>query len=143
MDTFEKYIMPEPNSGCWLWTGSVTRHGHGTFHVKRKTVSAHRLAFERFKGRIPDGLYVLHKCDVRCCVNPDHLWVGTQSDNLKDMASKGRSCLGEKNTRAKLTESDVLLIRASSKPYAELAKDYGVHEQLIYQIRKRIIWRHI
>lgn len=143
MDTFEKYIMPEPNSGCWLWTGAVTKHGHGTFHVKRKTVSAHRLAFERSKGKIPDGLYVLHKCDVRCCVNPDHLWIGTQSDNLKDMASKGRSSLGEKNKRAKLTETDVRLIRASSDPYAELARRYGVHEQLIYQIRKRIIWRHI
>lgn len=143
MPTFENFIMPEPNSGCFLWTGAVTRFGHGTFHIKRKTVSAHRTAYERAYGPIPNGLYVLHKCDVRCCVNPEHLWLGTQADNLKDMARKGRSLRGEKNRSAKLTEAIVQLIRASDEPYRILAERYSVHIQLIYQIRACKIWKHV
>ena len=74
---------------CWLWTG-VTDHGYGRISMQRKTLAAHRIAFEHFKGPIPDGLFVLHKCDNPPCCNPDHLFLGTHKDNMADCVAKGR-----------------------------------------------------
>src|SRR3990167_3892348 len=88
---FEDSYMPEPNTGCWLWTGATRYDGYGTRPWRGKTsAQAHRIAWEVFRGPIPDGLQVLHRCDVRCCVNPDHLFLGTQLDNMRDMIQKGR-----------------------------------------------------
>lgn len=90
---FEAKYIPEPNSGCWLWLGPVKigrRQGYGQFTLEGKTVGAHRAAWRLFRGTIPDGLFVCHKCDVRTCVNPDHLFLGTHVDNMVDMESKGR-----------------------------------------------------
>jgi hypothetical protein len=79
---------------CWEWIASKTRNGYGFFHrggrVDRKPIRAHRLSWELHNGPIPDGLWVLHKCDNPCCVRPDHLFIGTRSDNMKDCAAKGR-----------------------------------------------------
>lgn len=94
IDRFMDKIEPEPNSGCWLWTAAVSRLGYGTFRgesVYDPERKAHRHSWKLFRGRIPDGLHVLHKCDVRCCVNPDHLWLGTQGDNVRDCFRKGRT----------------------------------------------------
>jgi len=75
---------------CWLWVGNIHKRGYGQFKLKGKKVGAHRVSYELFKGPIPKGLCVCHTCDVRHCVNPDHLWLGTQKENIRDMYSKGR-----------------------------------------------------
>lgn len=85
--------MPEPNSGCLLWIGSTTKkdgNGYGLLAYKGKNTTAHCLAWTLTNGSIPHGLHVLHRCDTQLCVNPDHLWIGTALDNMRDMIAKGR-----------------------------------------------------
>lgn len=87
--------MPVTETGCAIWLGAVgTRkhHGYGKAWdaLLKKNVLAHRLAWELMKGQVPDGMLVLHKCDVRCCVNPDHLYIGTYADNVHDVDKRGR-----------------------------------------------------
>ena len=77
--------------GCWLWTASVVSDGYGQMWLGRTMVRAHRLSYEIHKGPVPKGLFVCHRCDVPRCVNPDHLFVGTNQDNQRDSASKGRT----------------------------------------------------
>lgn len=89
MDRFLQHVSPEPNSGCHLWTAAVTGKGYGKITDKSADL-AHRVAYILFVGPIPDGLCVLHKCDMPSCVNPDHLFLGTRADNLADMDRKGR-----------------------------------------------------
>lgn len=90
----EYYSTPEPNTGCWLWSGSTRgfkSHQYGTLNINGKNLSAHRLSFEVFKGSIPDGLHIMHKCDNTYCINPDHLVAGTRKDNMDDCVRKGRN----------------------------------------------------
>lgn len=89
---FEERYMPVTETGCWLWIGVLDRGGYGRIPIKKyKVRSAHRVAWELFNGLIPNGLFVLHKCDTRSCVNPEHLFLGTQTDNMVDCAKKGRN----------------------------------------------------
>jgi len=87
------YIVPE--SGCWIWTGKITSCGYGSIRVgsqvdgTRRLSSTHRASFECFKGEIPDGKIICHKCNVKCCVNPDHLYAGTYQDNSYDTIRSG------------------------------------------------------
>lgn len=90
IERFNSKIIPEPNSGCWLWTASINEWGYGTFNVAGKNVLAHRQSFELHRGPIPAGLQVLHHCDTPCCVNPSHFFLGTNHDNVLDSHRKGR-----------------------------------------------------
>lgn len=87
---FESFYAPIPECGCWLWLGVETDRGYGQLCVRGKMVYAHRLSYELFREPIPRGLFVLHKCDTRSCVNPDHLFLGTAKSNQCDMARKDR-----------------------------------------------------
>ena len=86
-----KKIKINHDTGCWEWQAATARHGYGATIYKGKLIPAHRLFYLLYKGKIENGLYVCHSCDNPCCVNPEHLWLGTQKDNMKDMVKKGRS----------------------------------------------------
>lgn len=138
------------DSGCWLWTKSLDLGGYGkcgTTNAAREQffVSAHRLSWETFVGPIPEGMNVLHKCDVRNCINPDHLFLGSQKNNIEDMFRKNRGHIprGETNGNAKLSESDIRDIRSSTDSHVTVGLRYGVTGEAIAAIRKRRTWRHI
>jgi hypothetical protein len=88
IDQMQRYVVDE--KGCWLFTGGKSPDGYGKLKILGKTVRAHRAYYEFYVGKIPDGLLVCHSCDVPICVNPEHLWVGTQLDNERDKTEKGR-----------------------------------------------------
>lgn len=87
-------LIPEPNTGCWLWDGPTPGDGYAMVTINGKARKLHRLMWEHVNGPIPKGLHVLHRCDVRSCGNPDHLFLGTHQDNMKDMQQKGRAGKG-------------------------------------------------
>ncbi len=89
-ERLDEYSLPVPWSGCALWMGRIDERGYGRIYVRGRNTTAHRAAWEVMRGQIPHGLCVLHKCDVKCCVNPEHLFLGTQHDNVIDMSKKGR-----------------------------------------------------
>lgn len=135
-------VAMEPNSGCWLWLGRLTEKGYAslTSALYPGEQKGHRLSYLTFKGAIGD-LFVCHSCDVRSCVNPDHLWLGTNADNLADAVAKRRSGAKQnsprppsrfRHTSSKLTDELVLLLRA--QPFVScrrLARHLGVHHTTI------------
>ena len=123
--------------GCWLWRASRKPHGYGQLRLDGTTRYAHRVAYRLVKGPIPTGLDVCHLCDVRACVNPAHLFVGTRADNMQDAARKGR--VGS----AKLTPEDVRAIRADTRPQVAIAASYGVVQTTISSIKRGKTWRHV
>src|SRR3954463_5248397 len=102
----DKYCI-EPFSGCWLWTAGVMSNGYGAHYEGSRQISAHRYSWKLHHGVIPSGLHVLHKCDTQLCVNPSHLFVGTNADNVADARRKGRFPTGGRHPSSKLTEEDV------------------------------------
>jgi len=140
-------VIIHPRTRCWMWTAAVNNQGYGLVNRRRQKDGryAHRVAYKLFNGDIPDGMFVLHKCDTPRCVNPEHLSLGTQSDNIKDCASKGRLVdnSGERHGMAKLDAEKVLQIRASDAKNGDLAKQYNVSETTIRFIRQRKLWKHI
>lgn len=142
--TFESRI--QKTDSCWLWTGRLTKQGYGQRKIGDKLMPAHRAAWLLLRGSIPDGMCVCHRCDVRNCVNPDHLFIGTNDDNMADMVAKRRQPLGRRNAAAKLTEADVQAIRtarANGQSAMALAKAYGLYFSTVYKIVRRETWRHV
>lgn len=137
IDSFEEKYIPEPMSGCWLWMASVNQSGYGNFWESDKCWKAHRFSYLIYKKEDPGNLYVLHKCDNPSCVNPDHLYLGTQSDNMKDRDSRTGHGL------AKLSADDVILIRQSNESCEKLAKKFGVGSTTIHYARNGTNWKSI
>ncbi len=115
-------------------------NGYGQIRYQGKTAYAHRVAYELAKGPI-DGLYVLHSCDNRKCVNPEHLSLGTFNDNMSDMVEKQRQAHGERNHHAKLTAQQAVAIRSEIGTHREIAARYGVTAPIISMIRSGRIWK--
>jgi len=140
-----KYI-PEPNSGCWLWTAALSHKGYGVLRYVGRWARAHRVSWKILRGPIPNGLHVCHKCDNRLCVNPDHLFLGTNDDNVADMIEKGRHLagrrFGEQNATAKLTASKVAEIRRSRtiRSSRSLAREFGISHTTILRIWTGQYW---
>lgn len=139
----------DTSGDCWLWTAGKSPHGYGNHQLNGRKVVAHRFAYELTYGRIPDGLLVCHRCDVRACVNPEHLFLGTHTDNMQDMIAKGRKVVhaGTSSRWAKLSEDDVLEIRSlydqGGFTHRTLAKRFGVQPSTISMIMSRQNWKHI
>lgn len=128
---------------CWLWKRGMNKAGYGRFYINWRMELAHRVSYELHLGPIPDGMCVLHRCDVRSCVNPAHLFLGTQTVNHADMCAKGREPRGESHRNSKLMESDVRAIRMAEGRHSDIAASYGISKGLVSQIKRNIIWRHL
>ena len=132
------------SEGCWEWTGYTATNGYGTIQRNHAPVLAHRASWEIANGAVPAGMSVLHKCDNRRCVNPSHLWVGTQAQNMADMVAKGRSMRGAKCGRRKLTSvqaDEVKLHVALGTPTPEIARKYCISRTAVYNIISGKCWK--
>lgn len=139
------YSIPEPNSGCVLWTGATNAAGYGIINHQNRPHLAHRLSWQIANGPIPEALAALHKCDVRACINPDHIFLGTRADNNADMVAKKRNkpCRGEQQGNAKLSVDEVRLIRSSPGLQREIAAQYAITQVTVSAIKLRKSWAHV
>lgn len=154
-------IHPTLKTRCWEWLGALVSDGYGCIYIHNKRNGAHRFSWELHNGEIPDGLWVLHKCDNPKCVNPSHLFVGNRQQNVDDMMNKGRleAPKGEKNGFSSLTPDQVLEIRTKFKRQSrkgqkgragnvssnanELAKEYGISAHHVRALVRKIAWKHL
>ena len=127
---------------CWPWKGWKNPFGYGSFKVDGESMTAHRAAYQFIHGP-PDRPVIRHKCDNPPCCNPTHLVAGTHIDNVIDRVVRDRSAIGVRNGRARLSENDVMVIRASRRSNSEMAKAYGVNHSTISAIRLRLSWKHV
>jgi len=140
----------DKTSDCWVWTGPKNNYGYGRYYIRGgRIIAAHRFAWERAHGVIPDGKVVCHSCDNPACCNPAHLFVGTQMDNIRDCISKGRKLIqrGESASAAKITEEQVREIRnrfaLGGVLKKDLAAEFGLKPPSISLIISRVNWSHV
>ena len=148
IDNFWKKVNKTDN--CWNWTACLNSCGYGHFYANGQDILAHRFSFQNHHNRlIQEGLCIMHSCDNRKCVNPNHLSEGTLKDNSTDMVNKGRGNKpkGEKQHASKLTEKQVKEIREKysqgGTSYRKLGQEYGVHNSIICNIINYQLWAHI
>lgn len=132
-------------TGCWEYDGEIVHNGYGRISTGSRNVRIHRLSYAFFRGLIPDDLLVCHRCDVRNCWNPEHLFLGSAHDNVHDMISKGRS--GKGYGAAKLTEIEVAQLRAAARAGELCVREYARSRRLkpgtVREAVKGITWRHV
>ena len=135
--------------GCWVWQGSRHPYGYGSIRSGKTSLYTHRVAYECRRGKIPEGMCVLHRGDNPACCNPGHLFLGTRKDNADDMIRKGRDSLsrpGDLNPKSILREAQVAVIkkrlRRGESPTC-IVKDYVVCRQAIYDIKRGRNWKHV
>lgn len=149
-DSFWSQVERGEPDACWLWTGKKIKGGYGDHRVpvdgQWKHVIAHRFVWQEAHGPIPPGLFVLHRCDVPACVNPAHLFLGTASDNMRDMVEKGRAAdqRGASNAAAKLTPEHVLeirrLVNEEHQSRTSVGRRFGLHPWYVNRIAKGTAW---
>lgn len=145
---FKYIIIPENDNDCMKWNGYINPSGYGKLCHNWKSYRASRLSYQIFIGKIPENMEVCHKCDNTTCVNPNHLFIGTHTDNMRDMSKKGRQNIlrGEQKKLSKLKEKDIVEIRIKLKEgltQKEIGKIYGVDATIIGDIKLNKIWRHV
>ncbi len=144
IDRFMEKVEPVPEAGCWLWVGATKPSGYGNFYMGGRYVNAHRASL-LLHGRDAGSQCVCHKCDTPSCVNPDHLFIGAQLENMADMKAKGRAstvrATGEACGQAKLTLPQVREIRASREKTQSLAERFGVTYQAVRAVRIGLTWK--
>lgn len=147
---FEDKYIPEPNSGCWLWDAYVNPFGYGMMRVGPRMELSHRVSYALFVDEIPECILICHKCDVPGCVNPEHLFSGTDADNNADMIAKGRSNpahIGMCHSLAKLNDNDVMEIRTkltfSGLTNIEISEIYNVSPSTISRVIRGQSWSHL
>lgn len=153
LEEFMKRVEPDTNGGCWFWSGAPGAGGYGVLWFEGRYQKAHRVSWALHNGFMPDrSVKVCHKCDVPACVNPDHLWLGSQADNVADMVRKGRGRCGEpmvgsRNPMSALTEEQVseirLLLLIGAHTQAEIARSYGVSPMTLSRIANFQTWPHV
>lgn len=144
----EKHSIPEPNSGCTIWTGAIATGGYGQIRFGKETWAIHRVVYFLNYGPFDRQLCVCHRCDNPSCINPSHLFLGTDADNNADMLNKGRGVVlrGEEHSRVLLKDSDIIEIfrlRSTGLKQSELAARFNVNVATIAGVLSRINWKHI
>lgn len=145
----ERHTIPEPNSGCWLWAGAVSPNGYGTTRIGGRhgvTRGVHQASWMVHRGSIPAGLFVCHHCDVKVCINPDHLYLGTAAQNTQDATDRGRIKRGEERRNARLSDEIVRTIRRMSAEWAssrEIGISVGVDPRHVRYVLQGRIWGHV
>jgi hypothetical protein len=139
----------EKSDACWAWSGAIS-DGYGEIAVPCRrvkhgsvTIRAHRIAWTIAHGEIPAEAWTLHRCDVRACTNPEHLFLGDNAENMRDASRKGRLPLGAANHQARLTAELVRAIRADPLSEIRAASKYGVSSTTIGDVRRRLNWKHV
>jgi hypothetical protein len=143
IDRFNNRYIPTTESGCWIWDHDCDGKGYGRISYRNSRYSAHRMSWMIHHGAIEPGLNVLHKCDVTFCVNPDHLFLGTQKDNMGDCARKKRHQFGERSGASVLTDEMAQGIHSAHGKYKDIAARFGISKYAVKDIKKRNRWRHL
>jgi hypothetical protein len=141
-DRFLEKVVRHPD-GCWKWSAFCMKNGYGLFRRADRHHLAHRVSYELFVGHLPAGMEVMHVCDNRNCVNPEHLCLGTHVDNVKDCLNKKRHAFGVRHGLAKLSEDQVRDIRAASGTQRTIAKQYDISQAQVSDIKLKKRWAYL
>lgn len=143
-EKMERNTIRIPESGCWIWMSSLNTGGYGKTGLGRGShLSAHRVSYEQKFGPIPKDKFALHTCDIKCCVNPDHIFLGTQKENMADKVNKNRQAKGEKHGMHKLTKEQAIEVKSGTADAYELANKFDCSVSTIRQIRSGLYWKHL
>lgn len=143
-DKLESFSIPVPMCGCRVWLGSLDTIGYGHLRVGGVLQKAHRVAWSDYSGQpVPEGMHVLHSCDVRSCVEPTHLRLGTHQENMNDKVRRGRQSKGTTSGRNSLNDNKVRRIREEGRSVKYWAVLFGVSERTVQEVVAGKSWRHV
>lgn len=147
-ERLEKFTKINPDTECWIWAGSKNKKGYGQIHFEGKTRIAHRVSYEINIGGIPKNILVCHSCDNPSCINPSHLFLGTNLDNSNDKFSKGRgrALIGQENGNSKLSTDEVIKIKSmlkNNESSYSIARKFNVKGETVLSIKNKLTWSHI